>query len=213
MTHPEVAHGARLRRAVCPQQEQRSGGQENEDLPRLAEVVRDPVLAEETREAGRDRGDDDEPGDPLVGRLDAPSSEGHEQRPDETHEVAPEVRGDGDERSEVQRDVERLVEAVVLLEVRPLGGPGHEDEVARRRDRQELGQPLNQPEDEGLAVRDGVRVVPHSEEREDDGETERGPRDAEHDGAAHGEILRSCPHARSRKQKGRKLRQSGERPA
>ncbi len=96
----------------------------------------------------------------------------------------------------MQSDVERLVEAVVLLEVRPLGRPGHEDEVTRRRDGQELGQPLNEPEDERLAVRHRVGVVPHSEEREDDGETERGSRDAEHDGAAHGEILRSSPLTR-----------------
>ena len=61
---------------------------------------------------------------------------------------------------------------------------------------QELGQPLNDPEDERLAVRERVGVVPHSREREDDGEAERGPRDAEHDGAAHGEILRSCPPTR-----------------
>ena len=124
-------------------------------------------------------------------------ADGPEPRADEAHEVAPEVRADRDERSEVQRDVERLVEAVVLLEVRPLGRPGNEDEVARRRDRQELGEPLHDAEDERLAVRERRRVVPHSEEREDDGETERGPRDAEHDGAAHGEILRSCPPTRS----------------
>ena len=113
----------------------------------------------------------------------------------------------------MQRDVERLVEAVVLLEVRPLGRPRNEDEVSRGGDRQELGEPLHDAEDERLPVRERRRVVPHSEEREDDGETERGSRDAEHDGAAHGEILRSCPPTRVEKQKGRKLRQSGEWPA
>ncbi len=81
----------------------------------------------------------------------------------------------------MQSDVERLVEAVVRLQVRPLGRPGHEDEVTRRRDRQELGQPLNEPEDEGLAVRYRVGVVPHSDEREDEGEAERDARNAEHD--------------------------------
>ena len=70
---------------------------------------------------------------------------------------------DGDERAEVQRDVERLVEAVVLLQVRPVGAPRNEDEVPRRRDREELGQPLHDAENERLAVRQRVRVVPHSE--------------------------------------------------
>ena len=66
---------------------------------------------------------------------------------------------DRHERAEVERDVEGLVEAVVLLEVRPLGAPGNEDEVARGRDRQELGEPLHDAEDERLAVRQRVRIV------------------------------------------------------
>ena len=78
---------------------------------------------------------------------------------DEPDDVAPEVRGDGDERPQVERDVERLVEAVVLLEVRPLRAPGDEDEVTRRRDREELGEALDDAEDERLAVRERVRVV------------------------------------------------------
>ena len=47
--------------------------------------------------------------------------------------------------------------------------------------------PCTIAEDERLPVRERSRVVPHSEERQDDGETERRPRDAEDDGAAHGE--------------------------
>jgi hypothetical protein len=46
-----------------------------------------------------------------------------------------EVRDDGDQRAEVQRDVEGLVELVVLLQVAPVAEPGDEDQVARRRDR------------------------------------------------------------------------------
>ena len=113
----------------------------------------------------------------------------------------------------MERDVERLVEAVVLLEVRPVGSPGHEDEVPRRRDRKELGESLDDTEDERLSVRQRGRVVPHSEEREDDGETERGPRDAEDDGAAHGEDPTLRPTERRQEEIGRKLRQSGERGA
>jgi hypothetical protein len=89
----------------------------------------------------------------------------------------------------VQRDVERLVEAVVLLEIRPVRTPRNEDEMARRRDRKELRQSLDDAEDERLCVRQRLRVVPHSEDREDDGDRERRPRDAEDDGAAHGRMV------------------------
>ena len=63
------------------------------------------------------------------GDCDATTRHGAQPRTYESHEVAPEVCADRDERSEVQRDVERLVEAVVLLEIRPLGRPRNEDEV------------------------------------------------------------------------------------
>ena len=207
----EVTHRLRLSRAVGPVQKQRAGCEQDEDLPGLAEVVGDGVLADETCDAGRNRGDEDEPRDPLVGRCDAPASDRADPRAHQPDDVAPEVGADGDERAEVERDVERLVEAVVLLEVRPLGCPRDEDQVAGRRDRQELRQALDDPEDERLPVRECRRVVPHSGEREDDGEAERGTRDAEYDGAAHGEILRSKGTPTAAEEKRRKLRQSGER--
>jgi hypothetical protein len=103
----------------------------------------------------------------------------------------------------VERDVEGLVEAVVLLEVGPLGGPGDEDEVARRRDRQQLGEALDDAEHERLPVRERVGIVPHSEECQDEGETERRSRDAEDERAAHGRILRGrgwSPSQRNRTQ-------------
>ena len=50
---------------------------------------------------------------------------------------------------------------------------------------------MHDPEDEGLSVREGGGVVPYTEQREQEGKPERRPRDAEHDGAAHGWILRS----------------------
>ena len=51
------------------------------------------------------------------------SPDGVRERRHEPDDVAPEVRRDGDERAQVERDVERLVEAVVLLQVRPVGAP------------------------------------------------------------------------------------------
>jgi hypothetical protein len=75
----------------------------------------------------------------------------------------------------VQRDVERLVELVVLLEVRPVAEPRHEDQVARRRDRQELGEPLDDPEDERLPVRQRARRVPHAQNRQHGCDPEQDP--------------------------------------
>jgi hypothetical protein len=148
-------------------------------------VIGDGVLAEQSEDARRDRRDEHEPGHTLVGTLDAASADRVDPGAYESHDVAPEVRGDGDECSEVQRDVERLVEAVVLLEVRPVSGPRHEDEMTRGGDRQELREPLDDAEDECLTVRQRRRVVPRSEDREDGRDSERHSRDAEDDGAAH----------------------------
>ena len=38
------------------------------------------------------------------------------------------------------------------FQVGPVGSPGNEDQVARRGDRKQLGEPLNEPEDEGLGI-------------------------------------------------------------
>jgi hypothetical protein len=64
----------------------------------------------------------------------------------------------------VERDVERLIERVMLLEVRPVAEPRHDDQVAGRRDRQELGHPLDDPEDERLPVRQCAGGIPHAED-------------------------------------------------
>ena len=124
-------------------------------------------------------------------------------------DVGPEVGRHRDERSEVERDVERLVEPVVLLEVRPVSEPGHEDEVSGRGDRQELRKPLDDAEDERLAVRDGIGILTHTHEREDEGKPERRRRGAIDDRAAHAEILRR-PRGRGLGEKRRKMQQSGE---
>ena len=180
-------------RRSAHQQERRARGEEDRDLPGLAEVVGDPVLADDADDAGRDRGDDHEPGDSVVGGLDAAAVADRTSRRGEPDDVAPEVRPDRDERAQVERDVERLVEAIVLLEIRPLGGPRNEDQVTRGRDREELGQALHEPEHERLPVRQRVRVVGDAGEREHEGEPQRRPRDAVHEGAAHAVILRSGP--------------------
>ncbi len=64
-------------------------------------------------------------------------------------EVVAEVGDGGDQRADVEGDVERLLDAVVV-EVVPAEQPGHEQQVAARRDRQELGQSLDEAEDDGV---------------------------------------------------------------
>ena len=123
--------------------------------------------------------DGDEPGDPLVRRLD-PAARTLRASADGGDDVRPEVGDDGDERAQVERDVERLVELVVRPPGSPVEEPGDEDQVARRGDREELGQALDDPEDERLPVRQRGRVVPHAGEREDD----RGPEGRARDGPA-----------------------------
>jgi hypothetical protein len=109
--------------------------------------------------------------------------------PHESHDVAPEVHTNRDERAKVERNVERLIEPVVLLEIRPVRGPRDKDEMPRGGDRKELGQALYETEGERLTVRERVGVVPHSQDRQCGRGRERRPRDAEDDGAAHGGIL------------------------
>ena len=107
------------------------------DLPRRAEVVLDH-LAERPGECRRDRGDEDEPGDLLVGRLDRSAAHRAEPGRDESADVGPEVDDDRDERPEVESDVEGLVEILVFLEVVPVRSHGTrirwpDDEIGRSR--------------------------------------------------------------------------------
>jgi hypothetical protein len=67
----------------------------------------------------------------------------------------------------VERDVEGLVEARVGLEVVPVREPRHEDQVARRGDRQKLGQPLRDAEDEGLPVGEAAGRLANVRRRQD----------------------------------------------
>ena len=71
---------------------------------------------------------------------------GHDVRP----HLVPEVGEHRDQRADVQRDVERLVQRVVRRELGPTEQLGDEDQVAARRDREELGEALNDAEDDGV---------------------------------------------------------------
>jgi hypothetical protein len=152
-------------------------------------VVGDLVAREHADQAGGNRGDDDEPREALVGSLDSPCAQRPGPRREERDELTPEVRRDRDERSEVECDVERLVERLVLLQVLPAAEPRDEDQVPRGGDRQELRRPLHEAEHERLPVREASRLVPHSEHGQyERGEEGRGG-DGEDGGAAHARIL------------------------
>ena len=92
-----------------------NAGEEDRDLPRLAEVLRDHVLEREPDDRGGNRRDDHHPGDALLARPDrsAARSVPTTRRRASTRSCQ-KYAADRDERAEVQRDVERLVERVVL---------------------------------------------------------------------------------------------------
>ncbi len=69
----------------------------------------------------------------------------------------------------MQRDIERLVEVGILLEVRPFEQPGHENEVPGRRDGQQLREALDGAQDERLPVGERAGSVADAENAEQDG--------------------------------------------
>jgi len=95
-------------------------------------MLGDQVLTEETDDRSRDRRDDHEPRDPFLCRRHAARSQRAQPRRQEADQVTPEVRDDRDERPQVERDVERLVEGIVLLQVLPVAEPRHDDQMPRR---------------------------------------------------------------------------------
>ena len=103
-----------------------------------------------------------------------PSGTRRGRKPD----VGPEVGDDGDQGAEVKRDVERLVEVGVRLEVVPVRDPRHEDQVSRGGDRQQLGQALGDPEHERLPVGEAAGLLADVREGEDHRHEQQHRRDA-----------------------------------
>ena len=68
----------------------------------------------------------------------------------EDDDVGAEVGDRPDQRADVEADVEGLGQRLVGAEVVPAEQPGHDRQVARRRDREELRQPLDDAEDDGV---------------------------------------------------------------
>ena len=83
----------------------------------------------------------DEPG-LIVGRI---AADHLDRSPTQTEPVAPEIPEDRDQRAQVQRHVEgEIVDELAL----PAGGPFGQNEMARTADRKELGEPLNDAEND-----------------------------------------------------------------
>jgi hypothetical protein len=68
----------------------------------------------------------------------------------ERHHLVPEKRDGRDQGPGMQGHVEGLVERLVVLEKRVVLKPGNEDQMARGRDRQELGEALDDPQQKRL---------------------------------------------------------------
>ena len=171
---PEVLDRAPRRDPVHDPEEDREDGEEDRDLPGIAELLLDEALPRGAGERGRDRRDRDVPGDPLVRSLDPPPPDALDEGLDQPADVTPEVDDDGKQRAEMKRDVERLVEVRMVLEVVPAKGPGDEDQVTRRGDRKQLGGALGDSEHERLPAREPPGGLPYSQRREHEREHEGG---------------------------------------
>ena len=144
-------HGLDLARLGTPigvAEQQGEDGHQDRDLPRLAEMVVDPVLAQAADDDRRDGPDGDQQGEaPGIG-LGATAADELHRALDHHQHLRPEVGDDSDQRPQVQGDVERLVEIRVVLEVADVAQPGDQDEVPRRRDGKELRQPLHHAQED-----------------------------------------------------------------
>ena len=134
-------------------------GEHHGDQHRLPELVLDHRLERRARDHARDRADDDRPREALVGVSDRACATRRDERLQIGPQVGAEIDHGAEERAHVQGDVERLVERRIVDDV-PSQRPGHEDQVAAARDGRELGDPLDDAEDDGLQDGHGARVYP-----------------------------------------------------
>ena len=142
-------------RPVDGVEDQAEHDQRRPDQVQVPRLVLDLVAEREAEDADRDGAGDDVPAHP---RVELPAQLGAAQAPHPRRGDPPEVL------AEVQEDRRHRPE----LDDGGEGGPrvlpaeegGHDPQVARARDRQELGQPLDDPEDDGLqGVHGGARIL------------------------------------------------------
>jgi hypothetical protein len=146
----EAVHIPRFRQAVSPAEQRPEEDQLDADHPGLAEVILDEAGAQSAHDHGRDGADRDRAGDALVDGLDRAPARGLDEGAKVGDDLVTEVGDGGDQGPAVQGDIEGLVELLVVLQERVVLKPGNEDQVPGRRDRQELGEALDDPKEEGL---------------------------------------------------------------
>ena len=146
-----------VRGAVGDEHDEGEGEHQDADQVGLAELVLDEALEGDADKAGRDGADEQQPGETLVGGLDAAPAQAVHPGAQDDDDLAPEVDQDGDERAEVQGDVEGLVEVGVELKKFQPNSHGTRMRWPELRDRQELGEPLDDAQDEGLQAAHGAR--------------------------------------------------------
>ena len=148
VAQPHLVDRALAPHAVGPRQRQRPHDHHHGDEPDLVGVLLDGVGQQRAGDRGRHGRQRDQPGEPAVLRA-----RGSHGRPGQAHDVVAEV-GDGPaQRAEVQRHVEGLLQRLVAGEVVPAEQPRHHDEVARRGDREVLGESLGDAQDDGVEDR------------------------------------------------------------
>ena len=113
------------------------------------------VLEQQPDDAGRDRAHHEQPAQPRVGvvRRDLAQPQRAEDAAHDPHPVVPEEAEQHERGGEVRCDQEREEEVVVLVNV-PAEQPRQDHGVAEARDREELGEALEEPQHDGLEVRD-----------------------------------------------------------
>ena len=125
--------------------EQQSHGRERDrDELRRAKGRLGIVVQEHARNPSGNRGDDEVEHASLLHRLHALRAHDLERGGDQLHPLVAEIDEHGDERAHVQRDIDRE------SRLRPAERPWRQREMRGARDRQKLGQSLQDAEDERL---------------------------------------------------------------
>ena len=159
--NPDVVVGIGLRRPAA----QQLGAEEQEPVHREEERRRrrrrehasQLVLEQQAENPRGDRPDDEQPAELRVGVVlgDAAVAQAAPEPLHDPHPVLPEESEQDERRREVRRDEERDEVLVVLVDVPP--EELREDHaVAEARDREELGEALQQAEHDRLPVGDGA---------------------------------------------------------
>jgi hypothetical protein len=154
--------------ALAGEQDEAVDEQEDGRRQRLGEDRAEDVLEREAGDAHRDRGDDDQPGQALVGVAgdEAPGAQrrtdGAQEAADDADPVLAEEHEQRDRGGAVQRDDVGQVERRLARGLRGLGDQRlpasaeprrHEDRVPEARDREQLGDALDDGDDDGLQIR------------------------------------------------------------